>query len=101
MEHGLLLLLISVVCAPYAWFTDEAVLLPAMLVALYRAEDSGRSLLPFGLITGAALVELFRGLWMTSPYFVWTAPAWLGWYLYATYGDRTKSSVVEPGAERD
>ena len=91
MEQGLLLLLISVVCAPYAWFTDEAVLLPAILAALYRAEDSGRSLLPFGLISGAALVELFRGLWMTSPYFVWTAPAWLGWYLYATVGSRQNS----------
>jgi hypothetical protein len=85
MEQGLLLLLISVACAPYAWITDESVLLPAILAALYQAEDSGRSLLPFGLITGAALFELLRGIWITTPYFVWTAPAWLAWYLFATY----------------
>lgn len=85
MEHGLLLLLVSVACAPYAWITDESVLLPAIMASLYRAEDSGRSLLPFGLIVAAALAEILRGVWIITPYFVWTAPAWLAWYLYATF----------------
>ena len=95
IEQGLLLLLVSVACAPYAWFTDEAVLLPAVLAAIYKTEDSG--LLMFGLITGAALGELFNGLWMTSPYFIWTMPAWLAWYLYATYrGGRISSGEESP-----
>lgn len=95
LEQGLLLLLVSVACAPYAWITDESVLLPAILAAIYRAEDSGRSLLPFGLITGAALAELLRGIWMTTPYFVWTTPAWIAWYLYASHGgSRTESTAV-------
>jgi hypothetical protein len=85
LEHGSLLLLVSVACAPYAWITDESVLLPAILVSLYRATDSGRSLLPFALIVAAVLLEILRGAWIITPYFVWTAPAWLGWYLYATY----------------
>ena len=99
MEQGLLLLLISVACAPYAWFSDEAVLLPAILAALYRAEDSGRSLLPFGLIAGVALAELLCGIWMTTPYFVWTVPAWITWYLYATHRSRHNSSLENSGAD--
>ena len=84
MDQGLLALLVSVLCAPYAWFSDEAVLLPAVLAGIYRADDSGRSLLPFGFIAGVALIEVFAEIPMTSLFYLWTVPAWLAWYLYAT-----------------
>ena len=84
MNQGLLLLIVSVLCAPYAWFTDEAILLPAVLAGVYRADDAGRSLLPFGLVAGAAMIEVFVKVQMTSGWYVWTVPAWLAWYLYAT-----------------
>ena len=80
-DHGLLLLLVSVLVAPYAWFTDETVLLPAILAGLYRA--SRRSLLVFSLIAGIALVEVLFGLKINSGFYLWTAPAWLVWYLYS------------------
>jgi hypothetical protein len=80
-EHGLLLLLVSVMVAPYAWFTDETVLLPAILFGLYRASDAGRSLLPFGCIAGVALIEVVAGVPLNSGFYLWTAPAWLLWYL--------------------
>jgi hypothetical protein len=83
-DQGLLLLLVSVACAPYAYFSDEAVLLPAVLAGVYRAVDSGRSLLPVALFAGVALIELLEVVKMNSPFYVWTAPAWLAWYLYAT-----------------
>jgi hypothetical protein len=83
-DQGLVVLLVSVMCAPYAWFTDEAVLLPAVLVGVYRADESGRSLLPFGFLAAAAIVELLASTPIASPYFLWTTPAWLAWYLYAT-----------------
>ena len=92
-EQGLLLLAVSVVCAPYAWITDESVLLPVILAALYRAKNSGRSLLPFGIITAVALAEILRGIWIITPYFVWTGPAWLAWYFYATSNQQADSSV--------
>ena len=90
MHQGLLLLLVSVMCSPYALFTDEAMLLPAVLTGVYRAEASGRSLLPFGLFAGAAMMEVFAETSIASPYYVWTVPAWIVWYLYATgdSGDR-------------
>lgn len=84
LREGLLLLVISVGCAPYAWFTDESVLVPAILAGLYLAQKTGRSLLPFGLIACVMLAELFKGYWITTTYFLWSIPAWLAWYLYAT-----------------
>jgi hypothetical protein len=87
MEQGLLLLLVSVMCTPYGWFTDESVLLPAVLAGLYRTADSRRSPLPLGLIAGIALIEMLAGVQMISPFYLWTTPAWLAWYLYATGGE--------------
>jgi hypothetical protein len=91
MHHGLLVLLVSMLCTPYAWFTDESILLPAVLVGVYRATGAGRSLVPLYLIAGAALIELLAQIQLTTPGYIWTTPAWLGWYLYAT---RKTSAVV-------
>lgn len=95
-DQGLLLLLISAACTPYAWFSDEAMLLPAVLAAVYRVVDSGRSLLPIGLIGGVALIEVFAEVKMTSPFYLWTVPAWLAWYLYAV-----RTSTAQPSKAYD
>jgi hypothetical protein len=71
-------------CAPFGWFTDESLLLPAVLAGVYRAVSARRSLLPLGLISVVALIEVFREVDLTSRYYLWSTPAWLGWYLYAT-----------------
>jgi hypothetical protein len=84
MDQGMLLLLVSALCSPFGWITDEAILLPAVLAGLYRAAESRRSFLPLWLIAGAALIEVMAGTQITTPYYVWTTPAWLIWYLYAT-----------------
>jgi hypothetical protein len=84
MDHGLLVLLVSLLCAPYAWVTDEAVLLPAVLAGVYRAIEARRSLLPIAIFGAAALIELYTDVRITSWYYTWTTPAWLAWYLYAT-----------------
>ena len=93
-DQGLLLLLASMACTPYAWFTDEAVLLPAVLAALYRAADSGRSLFSLGLIAGIAFIEVLAAVKMTSPFYLWTVPAWLAWYLYAVHTRTTEPSTA-------
>jgi hypothetical protein len=77
MDQGMLVLLVSALCTPYAWFTDEAMLLPAVLAGIYRAEASRRSLLPFGLFAGAAIVEVSALVPITSWYYLWTVPAWI------------------------
>ncbi len=92
MDQGLLVLLVSLACAPYAFFYDEAVLLPAFLVGIYRAAETRRSLLPLGLISLIALIETCTEVPLTSPSYLWTTPGWIGWYLYAT---RTKGAPAE------
>jgi hypothetical protein len=91
-DQGLLLLLVSALCTPYSWFSDEAILLPAVLAGLYRALNSGRSVLPLALFGGAALIEVLSVVKMTSPFYLWTVPAWFAWYLYAT---STKNSPTQ------
>ncbi len=84
MDQGMLLLLVAALCSPFGWVTDEAILLPAVLAGLYRALESRRSLMPLWLIAAVALIEVMAGMQITTPYYLWTTPAWLLWYLYAT-----------------
>jgi len=97
LNQGLLILIVSVACAPYAWFSDEAALLPAVLAALYRAEDSRRPIWPFGIIAGVSLLEVISGVRMTTGFYIWTVPAWLIWYLYAAAGHRAQPVGSESG----
>jgi len=84
MDHGLVLLLVGAMCTPFGWLTDESMLLPAVLAGVYCALDTRRSLVPIAVVAATALAEFFFGPKITTPWFLWTTPAWLGWYLYAT-----------------
>ena len=91
MNQGLLLLIVS----------DEAMLLPAVLAGVYRAAGSGRSLLPLGLAAGAAMVEVFAGIPITSRFYLWTTPAWLACYLYATWNRGARTTENHNGDVED
>jgi hypothetical protein len=82
-REGMMVLLISVACTPYSWYSDQAMLFPAVLVGLYAAEKSIPALAIFGAIAFAGLVGFAFQIPMTSAFYTWTAPAWLLWYLYA------------------
>ena len=84
LDQGLIVLLVGAMCTPFGWFTDECMLLPSVLIGLYRAVEARRSLLPLAIIGGAALIEFLFTVQLTSPWYLWTTPAWLAWYLYAT-----------------
>ncbi len=85
MDHGLLLLLVSALCRPYGWIFDESVLMPAVMTGVIRARQSGRSLWPIAIIGALALFEAFQSVKITSTLYLWTTPAWLAWYLNATW----------------
>jgi hypothetical protein len=72
------------------------VLLPAMLTAVYRAENSRRSLIPFGVVAGIALFEVMGNIAISTVFYLWTVPAWLAWYLYATRGKRVSTQESDP-----
>jgi hypothetical protein len=84
MDHGLLLLLVGCVCTPYGWFTDESLLLPAVLAGACAAEKARRPIWPLAVVAGAALLEVVLGVEITSWGFVWTPLAWLAWFLFST-----------------
>lgn len=81
LTDGSLLMLVSVWSAPYSWFYDEAVLLPAILGGVYCIANNRGSLLPFLAIQGLAFLEIIAKVPMGYGYF-WTTTAWLAWYLY-------------------
>ena len=83
MDQGFVVLLVSILCSPYAWFTDEAALLPAMVTVMQKGQYAKRTLIPLWLAGGAALVEIHCSVKITTFFYLWTTPAWLACYLYA------------------
>jgi len=84
MDHGLLLLLVGAVCTPYGFLPDESLLLPAILAGVFRSRELKLPLWPVGVLAVAEVLELGVGATIVSPAYLWTAPAWLVWYLYVT-----------------
>lgn len=81
--HGNLVLLISVLCAPYSWLSDQAILLPAIMTVVYQT--ASRPLIAV-LALMSAVVEMqvnSHGGLLHSNALLWTAPCWLIWYLIA------------------
>ena len=103
LDHGLIVLLVSVMCAPYAWFTDESVLLVALMTAAIRVRHLWKALFVVGLPTGIALVEVVRAVDIKNHGYIWTTPAWLLAYLISTRihratADSTAHAISVAGA---
>jgi hypothetical protein len=82
VEHSGPVTLVSVLAAPYAWITDQALAIPALLQGAIRT----RSQILLVAIAAASVVievELLSGIMLTSNLYLWTAPAWLLWYVLA------------------
>jgi hypothetical protein len=96
MDHGSLLLIVSVLVAPYAWFTDQVILMPALLRAIYLTR-SHSVIAVLAMATVAEEIVVFRGAdLMHSTIHIWTVPIWLGWYLYAV-----RATTVQPSKGYD
>jgi hypothetical protein len=100
MEHGSPLMLVSVLVAPYAWFTDQAILIPALLHGAYLSR-SPSPLAILALASAVVEVEALRGVpLLHSAFYLWTAPAWLAWYL-CTRRPSYATGVYDPPALAD
>ena len=85
-KHGSLLMLVSIMAAPYSWLYDQAVAIPALMQGIYLTRS--RNVL-IALALGSALVEvaLVSTRWKASAVYgwtLWTTPVWLIWYVFAT-----------------
>jgi len=84
LEDSSLLMLVSLLLAPYTWLMDQTVLLPALLHGIYLTRS--RNLKAVLALAGAVIeIGVLLGLALLhSNFFLWTSPAWLVWYLLAT-----------------
>ena len=81
-EYGSLLVLVSLVAAPYSWVYDGGLAIPALMQGAYRT----RLRLLLIILAFASLmieVELVAGVKVTSALYLWTVPGWFAWYLVA------------------
>lgn len=83
MDHGALLMLVSLLVAPYTWMIDQSVLIPALLHGLYRTRSRAFAIM---LATASILilVQICLGAAVHSRWNLWPAPFWLILYLWAT-----------------
>ncbi len=81
VSDGGLLMLVSLLAAPYCWLYDQCLAIPALLSAAYAAGERGR-VMALTLISVLAFIQ-FCAVDISSPLWFWSMPAWLGWYLWA------------------
>ena len=83
---GALLILISILVAPYAWLYDQALAVPALMQAVYITR-SRTLLIALALLTALIEIALMAIVYQPAALYTWTlwsAPAWVIWYLLAT-----------------
>jgi len=81
LEQGGLLMLVSLVVAPFGWIFDQSLAIPALLDGAYRTR-SRRLLAVLALVILAMDIQCCL-VQVPSPLWLWTAPACLIWYLMA------------------
>jgi hypothetical protein len=93
VRDGAPVTLVSLLCAPYSWITDQALAIPALIAGAIRT----RSQILLVLLAMASILieaELLNGIMLSSNLYLWTAPAWLVWYLLAgTHADEDSHLV--------
>lgn len=87
LEHGSLLMLVSVLVAPYTWLIDQSILMPAVLHGAYRNRSRAAIILT-GLASGFIILQICLGADVHSRWNLWPAPFWLIWYLWAMRSSR-------------
>lgn len=98
VEHSSILMFVSVLVAPYSWFMDQAILIPALLAGL-NATPSRTLIAAFALMNAGIEIAAIRGVILVSPFYLWTMPAWLLWFLIATRHDRRSNPLSAQSSE--
>jgi hypothetical protein len=103
-SHGLALLVVAVVTTPYAWMTDEVVLLPAILQGmlwLRRARLNVKAQLAILLFVCLDLLLLLIVKAQVAPatgIYFWSSLVWFSWYCFARIvaGTVSQPSTSQP-----
>jgi hypothetical protein len=98
-KDGSLPLLVSLLLAPYCWVYDQALAIPALLDGAYRT-GSQHLLTALALASVLIELELVSGIKIPSALYLWTAPAWLAWYLMAQRSGVGQAAGAPEAADR-
>ncbi|MGA7830118.1 MAG: glycosyltransferase family 87 protein [Terracidiphilus sp.] len=90
VANGSLILLVSLLAAPYSWVYDDCIAIPALLHGAYITKS--RILLAVAACASVIIeAELLTGVEIQTYFYLWTAPTWLLWYVAATHIKEIKS----------
>lgn len=105
--HGPALVVVSVLTTPYAWLTDEVVVLPAVLQAALWVHGNRDRLtvkskivvLIFASLNVLLLLILNAKVPFATGIYFWSSLVWFGWYFYArrfrpTAGESANGSLL-------
>jgi glycosyl transferase family 87 len=89
-DHGLTVMVVSILTTPYGWLTDEVVLLPAVLFAamcIFGGKEKLRvtarmALAVFGLLNWLMLLLIASHIPLQTGIYFWSSLLWCGWYFY-------------------
>jgi hypothetical protein len=84
--HGIPVVLVTLLAAPFAWTTDEIIAMPAMMAALASATRPRHAVALYAVLNGVVIVMMSAQYALTSPAYIWTSSAWLVFYLYCCRG---------------
>ena len=90
---GGLLILVSLVAAPYCWPYDQTLAMPALMHGAYSTRS--RNMLSILALIGIPVMgALMAGIKITTPFYLLVAPVWLAWYLAAVaIGDKPSTDL--------
>ena len=92
LEQGSLLVLVSLLVAPFGWIFDQTLALPAVLGGVSRT-SSQLLLSALALIYILVEIQLIR-FDLHSAVYLWPTPAWLIWVLFAHASSRRAAKPV-------
>jgi hypothetical protein len=94
MTDGNLLMLVSLVVAPYCWFYDQCLAMPALLAAAAVCR-SRKVLAALGVIYLVVVIQPYVfTVDLGSRLYLWPAAAWLIWYLMARRSAERSSAAL-------
>jgi hypothetical protein len=97
LNEGGMLMVVSIFAAPYCFLYDQGLVIPGLLDGAYRTRS--RTLLVILALSSIVVeAELICGVKIHSAQFLWTAAAWLAWYLLAIGFKKTSAEEPEKHA---
>jgi len=97
LEQGSLLMLVSLLVAPFGWIFDQSLAIPAILFAVAR-KPSHAALSVLAILYLLLEIQFVSPFPLASAAYLWPAPAWLIWYLFARASCRKPRMMPMPAS---